>query len=225
MMRVLPAPAGFISTSSPLRGPVIFSTTAPVYSSSTSMVTSSIGSSCWPSSLAEEDAGARDRQLEALAAHVLDQDAHLQLAAAGDLEGVAAGRVGDLDGDVRLGLLDQPLADDAGLDLAAVAPGEGRVVDAEGDRDRRRVDRLGGQGDVDRERGDRVRDGRLGHAREGDDVARLRLVDRLRRQAAEGQDLGDAELLDLLAHARQRLDGGAGAQRARSRPGRSGCGR
>ena len=162
--------------------------------------------------LAEENARARDRQLEALAAHVLDQDAHLQLAAAGDLEGVAAGGVGDADGDVRLRLLEQALADDAGLDLAAVAPGEGRVVDAEGDRDRRRVDRLGRQGDVDRERGDRVGDGRLGHAREGDDVAGHRLVDGLRRQAAERQDLGDAELLDLLAHARDRLHRGAGAQ-------------
>jgi hypothetical protein len=47
MIRVLPAPAGFISTRSPLRAPVTFSITAPVYSSSTSMVTSSIGS-CRP---------------------------------------------------------------------------------------------------------------------------------------------------------------------------------
>ena len=48
-MRVLPTPAGFISTRSPLRGPVIFSITAPVYSSSTSIVTSSIGSKRFPS--------------------------------------------------------------------------------------------------------------------------------------------------------------------------------
>jgi hypothetical protein len=38
--------------------------------------------------VAEEDARAADRKLEALAAHRLDQHAELQLAAAGDLEGV-----------------------------------------------------------------------------------------------------------------------------------------
>ena len=44
--------------------------------------------------LAEQHPRPRHRELEALAAHVLDQHAHLQLAAAGDLEGVAAGGVG-----------------------------------------------------------------------------------------------------------------------------------
>ena len=74
--------------------------------------------------LAEEHARPRDRQLEALAAHVLDQHAHLQLAAAGDLEGLAAGGVADLDRDVRLGLAHQPLADDPALHLVAVAAGQ-----------------------------------------------------------------------------------------------------
>ena len=50
MMRVLPAPAGRISTSSPLRAPVSFSITTPEYSSSTSIVASSMGSSVLPSS-------------------------------------------------------------------------------------------------------------------------------------------------------------------------------
>ncbi len=50
MIRVLPWPAGRMSTSSPLRSPVSFSITTPVNSSSTSTITSSIGSSRWPSS-------------------------------------------------------------------------------------------------------------------------------------------------------------------------------
>ena len=50
MMRVLPAPADFISAKSPLRKPVSFSITTPEYSSSTSTVTSSMGSRRWPSS-------------------------------------------------------------------------------------------------------------------------------------------------------------------------------
>ena len=69
------------------------STTTPANSSSTSMTTSSIGSSRWPvvGIGLEQHARARDRQLEALAAHRLDQHAELQLAAAGDLEGILLG--------------------------------------------------------------------------------------------------------------------------------------
>ena len=53
--------------------------------------------------------------------------------------------------------------------------------------------------------------GRLAETRDGDDVARLRaLVDRLALQAAEGQHLGDAPALDLLAVAAERVDRHAG---------------
>ena len=54
------------------------------------MMTSSIGSSFSPRRRIrlEHDLRPRDGQLEALAAHGLDQDAELQLAAAGDLEGI-----------------------------------------------------------------------------------------------------------------------------------------
>ena len=47
-----------------------------------------------------------------------------------------------------------------------------------------------------------------------DDVARFGHVDGCLAKAAEGQDLGDAEVFDQLAVARQRLDGLAGLQRA-----------
>src|SRR3546814_9649090 len=79
--------------------------------------------------VAEEDAGAADRQLEALSAHRLDKDAQLKLAAAGDLEAVIIVRGGDADGDIALGLALQPVADDAALHLVAVAAGIGAVVD------------------------------------------------------------------------------------------------
>ena len=45
--------------------------------------------------VAEDDARLADGELEALAAHRLDQDAELQLAAAGDLEGVLVVALGD----------------------------------------------------------------------------------------------------------------------------------
>ena len=55
----------------------------------------------------------------------LDEDAELELAAAGDLEAVVVGRGGDADRDIALGLALQALADDAALDLVAVAAGKG----------------------------------------------------------------------------------------------------
>ena len=47
----------------------------------------------------------------------------------------------------------------------------------------------------------------VGQPGDRDDVARLDFIDRLALEAAEGQHLGDAALLDELAVARQRLDG------------------
>src|SRR5690606_28523244 len=81
--------------------------------------------------VAEQDARARDGELEALAAHGLDQHAQLQLAAAGALEGVLLGAFGQADGDVAFGLALEPVADHAALHLVALAPGVGAVVDGE----------------------------------------------------------------------------------------------
>ena len=44
--------------------------------------------------------------------------------------------------------------------------------------------------------GDRVGDGRLGQAGDGDDVAGVGLLDRHPLEAAEGQQLGEARMLD-----------------------------
>ena len=122
----------------------------------------------------------------------------VQFATPRDDEGLAPRRVLDPDRHVHLGFLHQPFADDAGLHLGAVAPRKRAVVDAEGDRDGRRVDRLGGKRGVDLGRAERVGHGRLRHARECHDVARLRLVHGGLAEAAEGEDLGDAELFDPL---------------------------
>ena len=64
--------------------------TSPTYSSGTSMVTCSTGSCSLPSTMLRDDLGLADGQLEAFAAHGLDQDGELQLAAALDLPGVGA---------------------------------------------------------------------------------------------------------------------------------------
>ena len=65
----------------------------------------------------------------------------LQFAAAGHVIGIIVVARRHLDGDIAFGLAHQALADDAGLHLVALAAGIGAVVDPEGHRQRRRVDR------------------------------------------------------------------------------------
>ena len=91
---------------------------------------------------AEQHLGARHRQLEALAAHGLDQDAELQFAAAGHFHRVLVVGFADAQRDVALGLAQQAVADHAAGDLVALGAGERRIVDAERHRQGRRIDRL-----------------------------------------------------------------------------------
>jgi hypothetical protein len=63
-----------------------------------------------------------------------------------------------------------------------------------------------GSGDCLLGRADRVRDGRVREAGDGDDVARVDLVHRHPLQAAEGQQLGEAAGLDHRAIGAQHLD-------------------
>ena len=81
-----------------------------------------------------------DGELEAFAAHVLDQDRQVQFAAPRDAEHV--GLVGFLDAqrDVALQFAHQPFADLAAGDEFALAPGERRGVDLEIHHQRRFVD-------------------------------------------------------------------------------------
>ena len=129
----------------------------------------------------------------------LDQHAELEFAAAGDLEGVGFGGVGDLDGDIAFGLAEQPVADLAGGDLLAFAAGQRAVIDAEGHGQGRRVDRGGGQRGRHFRRADGFRDGGVGQPGHGDDIAGAHLIDRDALQAAEGEQLGQAAGFDHLA--------------------------
>src|SRR5205085_1315741 len=146
---------------------------------------------------AHDDLRLADAQLVALAAHVLDEDAQVQQAAPAHLEGVLVFGLLDLQGDVGLQLLHQPLAEVAAGDVLALAAGEGRVVDAEHHGQRRRLDvggleRLGVEevadavGDVDRVEAD-----------QRDDVSGGGLVDGLAAQSVEHLDLLGLGLHDL----------------------------
>ena len=164
--------------------------------------------------LLEHHARARNAQLETLAAHGLDENAKLQFAATGNDIGVGIRRRLDLERDIALGLAEQAVSDDAAGDLVALGAGQRRIVDREGHRQGRGVDRLGLQGLGHIQRAERVGDVELLKARDGDDVACFRLVDRLALDAAEGENLGDATLLDHLARAVEHLDRAVGLDRA-----------
>src|SRR4029078_10327888 len=158
--------------------------------------------------IAEQHARAADRQLEALAAEGLDQHAELQLSAAGDLENVIVPRQAQADGDVRLGLALQPIADHPALHLVAITAGIGAVVYREAHRKRRRIDLAGGNGHGRGGHGDGVGNGRLHQAGDGDDVAGFGALDGDAIQALEGEQLGGAAFLNEVAVDIYRLDRG-----------------
>jgi hypothetical protein len=72
-----------------------------------------------------DDARTRHGELEAFAAHGLDQDGELQFAAAGDVERVLVFGFFDLQRDVAFGFLEQAVADDAEVTLSPSVPASG----------------------------------------------------------------------------------------------------
>ena len=93
-----------------------------------------------PVDLARDDLRARHAELVALAAHRLDQDADLELAAPRDLEDVRRRGALAADADVRERLAAQPVVDLAAGDEAALLAREGRGVRREADAQRGRID-------------------------------------------------------------------------------------
>ena len=141
------------------------------------MVIRSYGSWTSPSTSRRRTSGRDAGQLEPFAAHLLDEDRQLELAASADLERFARFGRTDLDGDVAKDLLLEP-----GLDLAAghelaFTAGQRRGVDAEGHAQRWCVHVKARQGPRVGRLGQRVADRHLGQAGDADDVARTRLLD------------------------------------------------
>ena len=143
-----------------------------------------------------DDLGLAHGELEALAAHDLDQDGQLQLAAALDLPGVGPIGVEHAQRHVADQLLVEPGLDQSGGDLLAVAAGEGRGVDADGDRQAGLVDGDDGQRHGVLGVGQRLADGHLGEAGDGDDLAGRGLVDRDPLELLGDVELGHLDPLD-----------------------------
>jgi hypothetical protein len=162
--RTRPRPSGSMLTSSPLRSPSAC-ITPPWCCSSTSAVTSSIGSQLLAVDVLEHHARLGDGQLVALAAHVLQQDGQVQFAAAHHLEDAVFAGLLDAQRHVVLQFLLQAVPDLAAGDVLAFATGQRAGVDAEVHRQRRLVDlehrqrrRVGrvGDGHADADVGDAV---------------------------------------------------------------------
>ena len=105
--------------------------TEPTCSSGTSIASRSTGSWTLPSTSRVSDPRLAGGQLEAFAAHQLQQHDQLQLAAALDLPGVGALGVEDADRDVADQLGVEPVADLARGQLGALFAGQRRGVDAD----------------------------------------------------------------------------------------------
>ena len=170
-----------------------------------SIVTRSYGSWTSPSTVAEQHLRARGGQLEALAAHLLDEHGQLELAAAADLERVGALGRADLDRDVAQDLPLEPGLDLAAGHVLALAAGERRGVDAERHAQRRRVDVEARQRPRVGRVGERVADRHLGQAGDADDVA--------------GAGLGDVDPLDAV----RGLEAGHGAGQRHGPAGLDAC--
>ena len=153
-----------------------------------------------------DDLRACDAEFVAFAAHGFDQHGELEFAPAGDGERLGIGGALDFQRDVTFGLFLEAGPDHAARDFRAFGAGERRVVDAEGHRDGRRVDRARFERHGDRRVAEGVGDVRLGHAGEGDDVARHAFIDRHALETAEGENFRDTSLLHELAVTREDLD-------------------
>src|SRR6476661_3525682 len=149
-----------------------------------------------PVDLAGDDLRLADGQLVALAAHLLDEDGERELTTALDLPGVRTLGVEDAQRHVADELLVEAVLDHAGRDLRAADLADHRArVGADGHRDRGLVDRDERQRDRVLGVGERLADGDLGDAGDGDDVTGAGALAGLALEALGHEELGDLHVL------------------------------
>ncbi|MPM68349.1 hypothetical protein SDC9_115281 [bioreactor metagenome] len=146
--------------------------------------------------LAGDHLGLADGQLETLAAHHLDQHGQLQLAAALDLPGVGALGRQQLDRHIADQLLIEAVLQQSRGHVLARPARQRRGIDADRHRDRRLVDMNQRQRPRLIGIGERLADGDLGDAGDGDDVAGACLIDRFTVQRPGHQQFGQFHIGD-----------------------------
>ena len=191
----------------------------------TSTTRYSIGSMRLAVDFLDDDARLADRQLEAFAAHVLEQDPRCSRPRP---ETWNSSRLSSL-GTTRRATFDSSSFISRSRSCRLVTylpswPTERRVVDAEDHVERRLVDRDRRQGDRVVEVGDRVADVDVVQADHGADVAGADLVGLDAAEAVEDVELRD-RVVDALAVVLEQGDALALAGSCRRRPGRWRCGR
>ncbi len=146
-----------------------------------------------------DDLRLADRELEALAAHLLDEDGQCQLATALDLPRVGASDVEHAQRHVADQLGVQTRLDHAGGELVALDPAdERRGVGADDHGDGRLVDGDRRQSHRVLDVGEGVADHDLGDTRDGDDVTGHGDLAGLTVDADGLQQLGDLDVLDAV---------------------------
>jgi hypothetical protein len=159
--------------------------------------------------LVVNDLGARDHDLKALAAHLLDENGDLHFTAGADFEDAGAVGIGQDDADVGAGFAHEAVADMARGEEFSFAAGQRRVVDDELHLDRGRIDVDEGHGFALLGIGEGFTDEDVFKPGEADDVARAGHRNLDLGETGVGKNLGDSALFfravlvdadDLVAH-------------------------
>ena len=170
-MRIQPEPWFTSASVRPFRSAKSCVST-PRYSSGASTETRSTGSCTCAVDLPRHDLRLADRELESLAAHLLDENRQLELAAALHLPRVRRLGRQDAQRDVADELGAQPVLQQSRGDLVAREARERRGVDADRHRERGLVDCDHGKRPRVVRIGERLADRHLGEPRDGDDLSR-----------------------------------------------------
>ncbi len=154
-----------------------------------------------------DDARTRNAKLEALTAHVFDQNCKLQFATTGNEERILFGRFLDLQCNVAFSFLEQTVTDNAARHLVAFRARIRAVIDDEGHGHGRRIDWLRSQRLAYRRIAEGVGNSALGKTGDSDDVACMGFVNGLTLDAAESEDLRDTAIFEQRTILTENLDG------------------
>ena len=156
--------------------------------------------------LADQHARARNGHFKTFASHCFDEHAELQFAASANFKRVFIGAFIEGDGDICFGFCQQAFADDGRGYLFAFPAGKRAVIDGNGDRHCRWVNRCGGKRCVHFRIANRVGNRCFGKPGNANQIARMHGVNGDTLGALKTQELGKPPGFDLFARQIDCLD-------------------